>query len=142
MVLNALRRIGLPSLEARTQPADRTLVNFATIFYTRPEPFTRTITLLGQQVEVEATPSAFLWHHGDGTTTSTRGPGAPYPARDITYRYAEAHTTVGPSVDVTYAARYRVGSGVWQDVPGTVTIAGPAGSLRISEATAVLSGER
>ena len=141
MVLNAIRQIGLPSLEIRTQPKDKTLVNFATIFYAKPEVFTRTIQLLGQQVEVEATPSQYTWHHGDGTTATTTSPGAPYPSKEITYSYTRAHTTVSPSVDVTYTARFRVGGGAWQDIAETVTINGPAGSLRISEATAVLSGE-
>jgi hypothetical protein len=141
LVLAAIRRIGLPALEAQTQPAGKTLVNFATIFYAEPQPFVRTIRLLGQRVDVEATPSQYAWHHGDGTTATTSTPGAPYPATDITYDYTDAHITVRPSVDVTYTARFRVGGGRWQDIPDTVTIAGPVGSLRISEATAVLSGQ-
>jgi len=141
MVLNALRRIGLPELTARTQPQDKTLVNFATIFYTEPEQFTRTIQLLGQQVDVEATPTQFTWHHGDGTSTTTTSPGAPYPSKEITYSYTDAHTTVSPSVDVTYSARFRVNGGGWQNISETVTIQGPATPLRISEATAVLSGD-
>ncbi|HET9860985.1 MAG TPA: hypothetical protein VFQ19_14485, partial [Nocardioidaceae bacterium] len=118
----------------------KTLVNFATIFFAEPETFTRTLTLLGQQVDVEATPSQFTWHYGDGTSQTTTSPGAPYPSKEITYSYTDAHTTVTPSVDVTYTARFRVNSGGWQDISETVTIAGPAGNLRISEATAVLSG--
>ena len=141
LVLTALRRLGLPSLEARTQPEDKTLVNFATIFYAEPESFARTLTLLGQQVEVEAEPVQFTWHHGDGTSQTTTSPGAPYPSKEITYSYTDAHTTVAPSVDVTYAARFRVGGGGWQDIAETVTIAGPSSPLRISEATAVLSGD-
>jgi hypothetical protein len=43
-------------------------------------------------------------------------------------------------VAVTYSARFRVDGGAWQDVDGTVTIDGPPASLRIAEATAVLSG--
>ena len=141
LVLTELRRIGLPSLQARTQPRDKTLVNFATIFYAEPQTFTRTLTLLGQSVDVEATPTSFTWHYGDGSSATTSTPGAPYPAKDVTHSYTDAHTTVQPSVDVTYSARFRVGNGAWQTIPDTVTIAGPAGTLRISEATAVLSGE-
>jgi hypothetical protein len=139
-VLTALRQIGLPALEAKTQPTGRTLVNFETIFYAEPQPFGRTITLLGQRVEVEATPSTYTWHHGDGTVASTETPGARYPAKDVVHEYTDAHTTVSPSVDVTYTARFRVNGGAWQDIPETVTISGPGGSLRIAEATAVLSG--
>jgi hypothetical protein len=141
VVLNALRRIGLPALEVRTQPEDKTLVNFDTIFYAEPQTVTRDLTLLGQQVHVEATPSSFAWRFGDGAGSSTATPGAPYPAKDIVHRYADAHVTVSPSVAVTYTARFRVGGGGWQDVDGTVTIEGPPGSLRIAEATAVLSGD-
>lgn len=140
LVLNEIRRIGLPELEARTQPEGKTLVNFDTIFYTQAEPFTATVTLLGQQVEIVAEPSEFAWRHGDGSTTTTTGPGAPYPSKEVVYRYADAHTTVHPSVDVTYTARFRVNGGPWQDIPETVTIAGPQGDLRISEAAPVLSG--
>ncbi|HET6624943.1 MAG TPA: hypothetical protein VFG63_01005, partial [Nocardioidaceae bacterium] len=127
-------------LATQTQPADKTLVNFATIFYTEPEPFARTIRLLGQRVDVEARPQQYTWHHGDGTSHSTTSPGAPYPSKEITYSYTDAHTTVSPRVDVTYSARFRVNGGAWQDIAETVTIAGPATQLRISEATAVLSG--
>jgi hypothetical protein len=105
IVLNEIRRIGLPTLEAKTQPADKTLVNFDTIFYATPEPFARTVTLLGQQVDIEATPSEYTWHHGDGTTSTTSSPGAPYPSKDVTHSYTDAHVTVSPSVDVTYTAR-------------------------------------
>lgn len=141
VVLTALRRIGLPALHARTQPEGRTLVNFATIFYTEPEPFTRTITLLGRQVRIQATPSAFTWHHGDGTTATTSSPGSPYPAEDVTHEYRDAHATVRTSVDVTYTATFQVGQRAAQPIPGSVTIAGPTAPLRISEATPVLSGD-
>lgn len=141
MVLEAIRRIGLPRLVARTQPAEKTLVNFATIFYAEPEPFTRSIRLLGRRVEVEATPTLFTWRHGDGTSASTGGPGGPYPSKEITYLYRDAHTTVRTSVDVTYTARFRVGGGAWRDIAETVTVVGPSSGLRISEATAVLSGQ-
>ncbi len=105
------------------------------------EPFARTITLLGQRVSVEATPSTYTWHHGDGSTTTTDSPGARYPAKDVVHEYLDAHTTVSPRVDVTYTARFRVNDGPWQDIDETVTITGPGGSLRVSEATAVLSGD-
>jgi hypothetical protein len=141
LVLQALRRVGLPALEVRTQPADKTLVNFDTIFYTKPATVTRTITLLGQRVDVEATPSSYTWNHGDGTDATTSTPGAPYPAKDIVYDYIHAHITVQTSVDVTYDARFRVAGGTWRDIPAAVTIAGPPSDLRISEATPLLSGQ-
>ena len=140
-VLTALRRVGLPELRTVVEPADKTLVNFDTNFYTEPQPVTLALTLLSQRVEVEATPASYRWDFGDGTSATTSDPGSAYPALTITHRYEDARVTVHPSVETTYTARFRVGGGEWQDVGGTVTAAGPATTLRIAEATPLLSGE-
>lgn len=141
MVLREVQRVGLPSLEVRVQPAERTLVNFDTNFYAEPEAFERQLTLLGQGVEVRAEPVEFAWSFGDGTTDATESPGAPYPDLEVTHAYTDADVTVEPSVAVTYTAEFRVGAGEWQQIPETVTISGPPVSLRVVEATPVLSGE-
>lgn len=141
LVLEALRRLGLPAVRTHTQPEDKTLVNFDTIFYAEPTTFRRTITLLGQRVDVEATPARFTWRPGDGNVRTTTTPGRPYPAKDVTHRYERAHRTVQASVDVTYTARFRVAGGAWQDIAETITISGPPTPLRVAEATPVLSGE-
>jgi hypothetical protein len=140
MVLREVKRVGLPALAVRVQPADRTLVNFETIFYTEPEPFERELALLGQRVDVRATATGFAWSFGDGASAQTQTPGAPYPAKDIIHEYVDADVTVAPRVDVTYTAQFRVNGGAWQDIPQTVTIAGPSTRLRVLEATAVLVG--
>jgi len=142
VVLNELRRVGLPALTVATDPGGKTLVNLDTIFYTDAAPVTRTLNLLGQSVLVEATPTTYVWHFGDGESATTDSPGAPYPAMDLTHRYARAGVTMHPSVDTTYTARFRVNGGAWQDVDGRVTIAGPPIDLRVAEATPVLSGNR
>lgn len=141
MVLRALRRLGLPEVEARTQPEGTTLVNFDTIFYAEATTQTRTVTLLGQPVTIEAEPVEFTWHPGDGTTRTTTTPGAPYPATDVTHRYATAtdDDPLRPHVDVTYRARYRLADGPWQPITETVTITGPPGTLRVAEATPALT---
>lgn len=141
MVLREVQRVGLPSLEVRVQPAGRTLVNFDTNFYAEPEAFERRLTLLGQGVEVRAEPVEFAWTFGDGTTDATNSPGAPYPDLEVTHAYTDADVTVEPSVDVTYSAQFRVGDGEWQEILETVTIGGSPVSLRVVEATPVLSGE-
>jgi hypothetical protein len=140
MILSAAKRLGLPALEVRVQPAGKTLVNFPTIFYTRPRPFDHTITLLGQSIEIRAQPAQYEWLFGDGQTLAGDRPGRPYPAKDITHTYADAHLTVHPRVDVTYSIRYRIGGSGWEQLADTVTVPGPAASLRIAEATPVLSG--
>jgi hypothetical protein len=139
-VLSALRRVGLPSLTVETQPADETLVNLDTIFFTDPEPVSVDLTILGQAVDVVATPAGYEWSFGDGQGMSTSTPGSPYPAPEITHRYSEGRVTVEPSVTVSYTARFRVGGGAWQDIDGTVTSPGPGTSLLVSEATPLLAG--
>jgi hypothetical protein len=123
------------------QPRAKTLVNFDTIFYTEPRPVEVRLTILGQSVAVAATPARYTWFFGDGTTATTTTPGAPYPAKTIVHRYTDAQVTVHPHVEVTYAARFRVAGGDWRDIEGTVTTAGPETSLRVAEATGLLSGD-
>jgi len=139
-VLEAVRRIGLPSLEVKVQPDTATLVNFPTIFYAEPETFERTVRLLGFSVDVRAEPSSYQWVFGDGQVATTQEPGAPYPAKEITHEYVDAHVTVHPRVDVTYQVQYRIDGGAWQALDETLTAQGPTTALRIREATPVLSG--
>jgi hypothetical protein len=97
------------------------------------------VTLLGQRVDLHITPAQFTWQFGDGESSSTTEPGAPYPALDVTHAYlAKGH--VAPSVDTTYTAQFRVNGGPWRDVPGTVTIAGAPVDLQVLTATPVLVG--
>jgi hypothetical protein len=145
LVLEQVRRMGLPDAELQTQPgfeSGKTLVNFDTNFYTTVDPVTRTFTLLGAQVTVEATPTSYTWHFDSGLpdgTRTTSTPGAPYPDLDVTYAYQDAHTTVRPSVDVTYSARFSVDGGTWQTIPDTVTIEGEPIRRYVAEASARLA---
>ena len=70
-VLSALERTGLPYLTVQTQPAGETLVNFDTIFYVDPQQVTVDLTILGQAVDVVATPAGYAWSFGDGSGLST-----------------------------------------------------------------------
>lgn len=140
MVLAAFRRIPLPSLTSQSQPADKTLINFDTIFYTQAEPLTRQLTLLGQSVRLEITPSRFQWEYGDGTSDTTTTAGAPYPAKDVIHRYTDARQTVQHRVVVTWSAEWSLNGGALQPVDGTVTTTGPLTPLRVAEASPALSG--
>lgn len=140
MVEEAVRRLGLPGLPLQVQPADATLVNFDTIFYTEPQPFDHSVTLVGFDVRVVAEPVSYGWSFGDGATLTTGIPGAPYPAKDVIHRYDDAHVTVEPSVDVTYQVRYSVDGGEFQQLETTLTAQGPPTGLRIREATPLLAG--
>jgi hypothetical protein len=142
MVAAAFRRLPLPPSPLIVQPPDgKTLVNFATNFYTDNAPFTRTVTLLGQRVDLRITPSRFGWVFGDGATTATTTPGSPFPHLDVTHDYLRAGQ-VGPRVDTTYTARFSVNGGPWRPVAGSVTIPGSPVDLRVVEATPELVAYR
>jgi hypothetical protein len=141
LVLEAVRRLGLPRLKVQVQPSDDTLVNLETIFFAEPLEWQRTVDLLGFVVDVEAEPVSYDWHYGDGESKSSTEPGAPYPATDITHVYSEAGVVVRPRVDAAYQVRYRVDGGEWQSVAETVPAAGVPVALRIREATALLVGQ-
>ncbi len=142
MVLAAFRRVPVPELRSVSQPEDTTLVNFETIFHAEAEPFTETVTILGQRVRLEIAPSEFRWEHGDGTTATTTSAGAPYPRHDVVHRYADAHRTVRHRVVVTWSAQWSLNGGPLRPVTGTVTTTGPTTSLRVAEAVPALSGQR
>ena len=143
MISAAFQTIPLPPSQLIIQPPNgRTLVNFATNFYTDNGPFdvTPPLQLLGHTVELRVRPVTFAWHYGDGAIDETSEPGAAYPELRITHTYLQKGS-VTPSVDTTYAATYRVDrAGPWLPVDGTVTIAGEPAQLQVLTATPTLVG--
>lgn len=144
-VREAFRRTPVPKSELMIQPPDgRTLVNFETILRTEAEQFTRSMNLLGFEVDLEISPSEFRWVHGDGTDQTSSWPGRSYAtsipvssSRYITHSYTQKGT-VEPRVNTIWTARYRVNGGPWQPVNGTVTIEGDPVDLQILEAVPML----
>jgi hypothetical protein len=142
MVAREFRRLAWPSSTLVVQPpGGRTLVNFETNFSTtNTEPSSQTVVLLGQQVEIEATPTGWVWHYGDGASETTKSPGGLYPDLEITHTYADAHVVETPSVDTVYTGRYRINGGGWQQIPETLTVPGETVELEVVEAQPVLVG--
>ncbi len=138
-IVRAVREIGLPNLRVQIQPGTSTLVNVPTIFYTRPQPFDRSVTLLGFDIDLVAEPVRYRWVHGDGTTSTTSKPGRPYPSTEVTYRYRHPADAVKPRVDVIYRVRYRVDGGAWQTINQTLLASGPTSALEVREAAPVLT---
>lgn len=138
-VLSAIRRIGLPAAEVRG-PA-YTLVNLRTTFYTEPQTIDRSLDIIGYDVDLHVEPTSFTWSWGDGSATVTSTPGRPYPSTDVTHTYTHATDdgeSLRMSVEVAYRARYRVDGQDWIDIDEPITVAGPARSLPIRQASAVL----
>ena len=141
LVRKAFERLTWPRSELTIQPPDGvTLVGFESNFFTtNTAPTTQTVTLLGRQIQIEATPTSYVWHFGDESTEPTATPGAAYPNLLVTHRYQHPGQ-VQPSVDTVYGGRYRVGTGPWQTIPGTLTVTGQAQQLEVREARGVLVG--
>ncbi len=140
LVAEALRQVPLPASQIEVQPPNgRTLVNFETNFYTEGGDLTRTITLLGQQVDLQISAASYTWVFGDGESLRTTGPGAAYPQLDVTHRYLQAGE-VQVGVDTTYTAQFSVNGGPFVPVPGSVTVAGELEPLQIVEARPTLVG--
>jgi hypothetical protein len=143
-VQHAFERLAWPASPLVVQPPKgRTLVNFDTNFYTtNTHPTTQTVTLIGQAVTIEATPTQYRWHFDSDATDgdlTTADPGAAYPDLRVTYRYLRVGA-VRPSVDTTYAGRYRVGNGPWRTIPDTLTVPGSPVDLEVVSATPHLVG--
>lgn len=116
-------------------PGGKTLVNFETIFYTtNNQPSTTVLTLIGQTVEIQATPVSYTWHYGDETSATTSSAGQPHPHQDVVHTYTGLDP-VEPSVDTVYSGRFRVNGGAWEAIEGTSTVEGEAVDLEILEAT-------
>jgi hypothetical protein len=141
MVRREMQRLDWPTAQLEVQPPDgQTLINFETNFFTEnTDPTTQTVTLLGQRVEIEATPSEYTWDFGDGTSTTTTSPGAAYPGLDVTHEYADPGR-VAPSVDTTYTGRFRINGDAWQPIPGSLTVPGESVALRVRSASPHLVG--
>ncbi|WP_322937849.1 PKD domain-containing protein [Nocardioides bizhenqiangii] len=140
VVATAFRRISLPPSTFSIQPpGGQTLVNFKTNFFTEERTLNRTVTLLGQRVDLRIWAHSYTWHFGDGESITTSKPGAPYPKLLITHNYLKKGD-YRPAMDTTWVADYRVGGGAWQSVPGSVTIEGAPANLEAIEARPTLVG--
>lgn len=140
LVAIAFASMAIPPAQVEIEPPNgRTLVNFDTNFFTVVSPVSQTFRLLGQQVVIDAVPTNYTWHFGDGKSIETSQPGAPYPTLEVTHRYLLTGS-FAPSVDTVWSATYRLNGGDPAVVPGSLRVAGPPSSLRAVTATPTLVG--
>jgi hypothetical protein len=139
LVLQAFERVPLPEPRLAIQPPKgKTLIGLNTIFSTKSDPFTRTLTLLGRRIELRIHASSYAWIHGDRTTQTTDWAGRPWERglpmdRYITHIYEDIGA-VRPQVRITWSADFRVGNGPWLPVNGTVDRTSPPTDLQVLEA--------
>ena len=147
MVAREFRRLSWPAASLRVAPPDgRTLINLPVVFSTDPAGRQlRTVTLLGQSVTIEATPTNWTWQPGVGEASwQSSDPGRSWaPGSDVGSLNTHTYLHPGPydlSVDVTYSGRYRINGQPWQDIATTLTVPGPATPLEVIEARSHLTG--
>lgn len=137
LVIRTFETLDWDSSEVVVQPpGGKTLVNLDTNFFTTNNQSTSiTVRLQGQTVVVTARPIAYQWNFGDGTSTTTTSPGAPYPNLDVAHVYEQVDEVVAVSVDTQYGdASFTVNGGPPEPIPSTLWVAGAAEDLAIVEA--------
>ena len=105
----------------RQPPGDMVIVTKDLIVYTDPSSRTLSTTVGGTPVTVVVTPVSYRWDWGDGTSTTTRDPGAAYPHQTVVHRYRELFQGVVVTLTTTWSATFSVEGGPSQPVSGTVT---------------------
>lgn len=140
LVLRAFQNLDWQPSELVVQPpGGKTLVNLDTNFYTsNTDVSSIPVTLVQSTVVVSAEPIAYRWHFGDGTTTTTTSPGAPYPDLDVAHVYGSTGKVV-VSVDTQYgAASFTVDGGPPEQIPSTIWVVGEGQDLEVVEALSTL----
>lgn len=102
-------------------------------------------TVLGWDVTVRFVPTAFVFDHGDGTTTRASSGGASWTAlgqgqftpTPTSHVYRD-RGTYGVTVTVEYAASVDFGNGSWRPVPGAVRATGAGYDVRVVEVRTAL----
>lgn len=114
-----------------TDPSGRTLVNYETRLSTDATAYDLpALTLLGHTVHVRATPTAYTWTYGDGTTDTD----------DATTTHLYRTTgTLTPAVTITWSGTYTVDGGPPQQVIGTAQTPSRPTTLVVQQARAQLT---
>lgn len=148
-VLHAVRRYGWRAPDLHVQPgAGWTLVNLATNVYTTLSGMQeKSFSLLGHRIVVQAGPRSYRWGWGDGASAVTGSPGRRVESDRggradlngcVTHTYRRRAQGLTLSVTAVYGGWYRVDGGRWQQLPGTLDVAGQSVSLDVDTATPVL----
>lgn len=103
------------------------------------EPILERRGALGRTIEVEATPTSYLWDFGDGTPfLETKTLGVPYPARsDVRHSYEGMSAGFPVVVRFLFDVRYRVDGGDWVPLAPIERVAST--SYRVGEIRSVVT---
>jgi hypothetical protein len=135
-IAQEFQRIPLTPPQLSVQPPSGwTLVNAETIAFTEDRSQSHSVTVLGINVTIRATPETFTWNFDDGSTPLvTSEPGRPWPDHTVAHRY-ETEGTHTISLTTTWSGTYQVaGSSEWLPVEGTATTTSTSPPLTVYEA--------
>lgn len=109
-----------PQPELDVAPATMGLTGLPSYFWvdSRPSLVTARASAGPLTVTAEARPARYLWDFGDGATKTTAHPGTPWTKTrpgDIAHLY-ETKGRYDVSVEIVWAARWRVSGGAWRDL--------------------------
>jgi hypothetical protein len=135
------------SASIRSQPNGWALVGAPVNLFTDATAQVVDGTLLGRPAQVRFVPVSFTWDHGDGTVSTTAGPGASWKQlgqQDFTSTdTSHAYPSIGDrrvAVTIAYSPSYRFDGGGWQQVPGTLPVViGPV-TIHVLQGSTVLVG--
>ena len=105
----------------RQPPGAKALVSKIVIVYTSGDSQTMETQVGGAPVTIVATPASYTWDWGDGTTTTTKDPGAAYPDHTVFHKYSHTADNVVISLTTTWSATYSIEGGPAQPISGTLT---------------------
>jgi hypothetical protein len=129
---------------AFSEPAGVGIAGMPTNLVVTASTHTVTGDLFGYAVTVRFTPTAYVFHHGDGTSERTTTPGASWASLGqaqftptATSHTYTARGTYTVTASTEYVAHVDFGGG-WRDVPGTLTVTSGGYPVRIVEARTAL----
>lgn len=94
--------------------------------------------LRGFMVRIRPKLVGFTYVFGDGSTLGpTMSSGGVYPDGDVTHEYKK-RGKFPVRVNTTFGADFSLDGGTWEEIPSTVTVPGPATTITVKEARAVL----
>ncbi|WP_156162233.1 zinc transporter [Demequina iriomotensis] len=96
------------------------LATVPTIAYADGDVRSHSAVLLGAQVDIRATPATYTWDWGDGESTTTSDPGAPYPHETVSHAYGRALDAATVTLETVWTGQYRVAGGTWLDFDASV----------------------
>lgn len=95
-------------------------------------PQTTTVTLLGANVQLRATPTEFHWSTTDGDSWTATEPGASYANGGEPHLFAPGERRIQLTLATTWAGEFSLNGGAtWIDAPGTATTTSDTTSIHV-----------